>query len=186
MAFDVIQLKMPLSKEDIRNLQAGDMLDLSGDIITARDAAHKRIEETLAKGEPLPMDFNGQIVFYAGPCPPKPGKVIGSVAATTAMRMDAFVEMTFKIGMIGMIGKGERSDFVAEMCKKYEGLYLLGVSGVSALVSNHVTANEVVAYEDLGTESIKRLTVDKMRLIVGIDTKGRAFHAEQRAKYKIV
>jgi fumarate hydratase subunit beta len=183
---EILQLKMPLSKEDIKNLRIGDTFELSGDIITGRDAAHKRIRDTLAKGEPLPMDFNGQIVFYAGPCPPKPGKAIGSVAPTTSMRMDAFVEMTFQVGMIGMIGKGERSDYVPELCKKYGGLYLLSIGGASALISNQVVASEVVAYEDLGTESIKRLTVEKLRLIVGIDTKGGVFHTEQRNKYKIV
>jgi fumarate hydratase subunit beta len=182
---EVLQFNMPLSKEDIKNLCIGDTLELSGDIITGRDAAHKRIQETLAKKEPLPMDFNGQIVFYAGPCPPKPGKAIGSVAPTTSMRMDAFVEMTFQVGMVGMIGKGERSDFVPELCKKYGGLYLLSIGGASALISNQVTASVVVAYDDLGTESIKRLTVDKLRLIVGIDTKGKVFHTEQRAKYQI-
>jgi len=181
----MLQLQMPLSKNDITNLQIGDVIELSGNIITARDAAHKRIQETLAKSEPLPMDFNGQIVFYAGPCPPKPGRVMGSIAPTTSMRMDNFVEMTFKIGMIGMIGKGERSDFVSELCKKYCGLYLLSIGGASALISNQIKACETVAYEDLGTESIKRLTVEKLRLIVGIDTQGRVFHTEQQQKYRI-
>ena len=182
----MLQLNMPLTKNDIANLRIGDTFELSGDIITARDAAHKRIQETLAKGGELPMDFTGQFVFYAGPCPPKPGKVMGSIAPTTSMRMDSFVEMTFQIGMLGMIGKGERSDFVPDLCKKYGGVYLLSIGGASALISNQITACEVVAYDDLGTESIKKLTVDKLRLIVGIDTKGRVFHAEERNKYRIV
>ena len=175
---------MPLTREDIKQLRIGDTFELTGDIFTARDAAHKRIQASLEKGEPLPMDFTGQFVFYAGPCPPKPGKPIGSVAQTTSMRMDNFVEMTLQIGMFGMIGKGERSDFVAELCKKYGGVYLLSIGGASALISNQVKACESVAYNDLGPESIKRLTVEKLRLIVGIDTKGGVFHSEQRAKYQ--
>jgi len=178
------QLHMPLTREDIKQLRIGDTFELTGDIFTARDAAHKRIQASLEKGEPLPMDFTGQFVFYAGPCPPKPGKPIGSVAPTTSMRMDNFVEMTLQIGMFGMIGKGERSDFVAELCKKYGGVYLLSIGGASALISNQVKACESVAYNDLGPESIKRLTVEKLRLIVGIDTKGGVFHSEQRAKYQ--
>ncbi|MCL2673912.1 MAG: FumA C-terminus/TtdB family hydratase beta subunit [Defluviitaleaceae bacterium] len=181
----MLQLHTPLSKSDIANLRVGDVFELSGHIITARDAAHKRIQESLKKGEPLPMDFTGQIVFYAGPCPPKPGRVMGSIAPTTSMRMDNFVEMCFQIGMIGMIGKGERSDFVADLCKKYSGVYLLSIGGASALISDQVKACEVVAYDDLGTESIKRLTVEKLRLTVGIDTQGRVFHTEQQQKYRM-
>jgi len=181
----MLQLQMPLSKSDIANLRVGDTFELSGDIITARDAAHKRIQESLKKGEPLPMDFTGQIVFYAGPCPPKPGRVMGSIAPTTSMRMDNFVEMCFQVGMIGMIGKGERSGFVADLCKKYGGVYLLSIGGASALISDQVKACEVVAYDDLGTESIKRLTVEKLRLTVGIDTQGRVFHTEQQQKYRM-
>jgi fumarate hydratase subunit beta len=178
------QLKMPLTKSDIINLNVGDVFELSGDIYTARDAAHSRMRETLERGERLPVDLAGQFVFYAGPCPPKPGKVIGPIAPTTSMRMDNYAEMSFKIGMLGMIGKGERSDFVADLCVKYGGVYLLSIGGASALISEQVKACEVVAYEDLGTESIKRLTVEGLRLTVGIDTKGRVFHTEQQALYK--
>jgi len=179
-----MQLHMPLTKNDMANLAIGDTFELTGDIYTARDSAHKRMQEALAKGEPLPMDFTNQFVFYAGPCPPKPGRVIGSIAPTTAMRMDNFVEMSLQIGMLGMIGKGERRPFVADLCKKYGGVYLLSIGGASALISDQVKAWEAVAYEDLGTESIKRLSVEKLRLIVGIDTKGRMFHEEQQKIYR--
>jgi len=180
----MLQLKMPLTKNDMANLAIGDTFELTGDIFTARDAAHKRMQEAMAQGKPMPIDFTDQFIFYAGPCPPKPGRAIGSIAPTTAMRMDNFVEMTFQIGMLGMIGKGERSDFVPDLCKKYGGVYLLSIGGASALISDCVKAVEVVAYDDLGTESIKRLSVEKLRLIVGIDTKGRIFHEEQQRKYR--
>jgi fumarate hydratase subunit beta len=183
--FDTIkQLHTPLTKEDMKNFAAGDVLELTGTIFTARDAAHKRMQAALAEGKPQPIDFKDQFIFYAGPCPTKPGRTMGSIAPTTSMRMDCFVEMTFQLGMLGMIGKGDRSDFVPGLCKKYGGVYLLSIGGASALISNQVKTCDVVAYEDLGTESIKRLGVEKLRLIVGIDAQGRVFQDEQIAKYK--
>ncbi|SCP96966.1 FumA C-terminus/TtdB family hydratase beta subunit [Anaerobium acetethylicum] len=180
----IIQLHTPLTKEDIKDLNIGDVLELTGTIYTARDAAHKRMQTALAEGKPQPVDFKDQLIFYAGPCPTKPGRTMGSIAPTTSMRMDSFVEMTFQLGMLGMIGKGDRSDFVPELCKKYGGVYLLSIGGASAMISNQVKTCDVVAYEDLGTESIKRLQVEKLRLIVGIDSKGRVFQSEQIQKYK--
>lgn len=180
----IIQLHTPLTKEDIKDLNIGDVLELTGTIYTARDAAHKRMQTALAAGTPQPVDFKDQLIFYAGPCPTKPGRTMGSIAPTTSMRMDSFVEMTFQLGMLGMIGKGDRSDFVPELCKKYGGVYLLSIGGASAMISNQVKTCDVVAYEDLGTESIKRLQVEKLRLIVGIDSKGRVFQSEQIQKYK--
>jgi fumarate hydratase subunit beta len=178
------QMKTPLSKEDIKGLKIGDIIELTGTIYTARDAAHKRIQIAHGEGKAPPIDFTNQLVFYAGPCPTKPGRTMGSIAPTTSMRMDSFVEMTFQLGMLGMIGKGDRSDFVPPLCKKYGGVYFLSIGGASALISNQVKTCTVVAYEDLGTESIKRLEVEKLRLIVGIDTEGRVFSTEQIAKYK--
>jgi fumarate hydratase subunit beta len=180
----VEQLLMPLTKDDMRSLKIGDIVELTGIIYTARDAAHKRIQLALAEHKAPPVDFSDRFIFYAGPCPAKPGHAVGPIAATTSMRMDSFVEMTFQLGILGMIGKGDRSDFVSELCKKYGGVYFLSVGGASALISKQVTKCEVVAYEDLGTESIKRLEVEKLRLIVGIDTEGRVFQPEQIAKYK--
>jgi fumarate hydratase subunit beta len=179
-----IQLKTPLTRDAVQDLKIGDILELTGVIYTARDAAHKRMQLALAEHRPLPVDFTNQLIFYAGPCPAKPGRAVGSIAPTTSMRMDSFVEMTFQLGMLGMIGKGDRSGFVPELCKKYGGLYLLSIGGASALISNQVKTCEVVAYEDLGTESIKRLEVEKLRLIVGIDTQGRVFQAEEIKKYR--
>ena len=181
---NIIQLQMPLTKADMANLNIGDVLEFTGPIYTARDAAHKRFEIALKEGRPLPLDLTDKIIFYAGPCPTKPGRVMGSVAPTTSMRMDCFVEMTFQLGMLAMIGKGDRSDFVPGLCKKYGGVYLLSISGVSALISDHVKTCEEVAYQDLGTESIKKLGVEKLRLFVGIDTKGRVFQEEQIKIYR--
>ena len=178
------QFATPLTKADIVGLEIGDVLELTGTIYTARDAAHKRMEIFLQEGKPMPLDFTNQFIFYAGPCPAKPGRPVGSIAPTSSMRMDSFVEMTFKLGLLGMIGKGDRSDFVPGLCKKYGGIYLLSIGGASALISNQVKSCEVVAWEDLDTESIKRLQVEKLRLIVGIDAQGRVFQDREIAKYR--
>jgi fumarate hydratase subunit beta len=181
---EIIQLQTPLTKEAVKQLVVGDVIELSGTILTARDAAHKRMEKTWKEGGRQPVDFSNQFIFYAGPCPTKPGRVMGSIAPTTSMRMDSFVEMTFQLGMLGMIGKGDRSAFVPALCKQYGGLYLLSIGGASAMISDQVKTCDVIAFEDLGTESIKKLGVEKLRLIVGIDTTGRVFQEEQIAIYR--
>ena len=170
--------------ETIGILCIGEMVYLSGKIYTARDAAHKRLETFRKEGKELPLKLENQFIFYAGPCPAKPGHAVGSIAPTTSMRMDSFVEMCFELGMLGMIGKGDRSDFVPALCKKYGGVYLLSIGGASAIISRQVKSYEVVAWEDPGTESIKKLEVEKLRLIVGIDTKGRVFQEREIAKYR--
>lgn len=180
----LIQLRTPLTKADVAELNIGDVLELTGTVFTARDAAHERMQAALAAGKPLPIDLRDQLIFYAGPCPAKPGRVIGAIAPTTSMRMDRFVEMTLRLGMLGMIGKGERSENVPALCKQYGGVYLLSIGGASAVISDQVKACEVVAYEDLEPESIKRLDVEKLRLIVGIDTKGRVFQTREIEKYR--
>ena len=180
----ILQFKTPLTKADMAGLEVGDILELTGTIYTARDAAHKRMEAMRKEGSPLPVDMKNQFVFYAGPCPAKPGRPVGAIAPTTSMRMDSFVEMTFELGMLGMIGKGDRSGFVPGLCKKYGGVYLLSIGGASALISNQVKSCEVVAWEDLGTESVKKLEVERLRLIVGIDTQGRVFQEREIAKYR--
>jgi fumarate hydratase subunit beta len=180
----IIQLKTPLTRSDISCLEIGDVVELSGFIYTARDAAHRRMESAWKEGRPLPFDLKNQFIFYAGPCPAKPGHAVGSIAPTTSMRMDSFVEMTFELGLLGMIGKGDRSDFVPGLCKKYNGIYLLGVGGASALISKQVKTCEVAAWEDLGTESVKKLEVENLRLIVGIDALGRVFQDREIAKYR--
>jgi fumarate hydratase subunit beta len=178
------RLFTPLTKTDIKNLAQGDVVELTGTIYTARDAAHKRIADAVTDGKAPPIDLANQVIFYAGPCPAKPGRTMGSIAATTSARIDCFVEMMFTQGMLAMIGKGDRAPYVADLCKKYGGIYFLSVGGASALISNQVKKCDIVAYEDLGTESIKRLEVERLRLIVGIDTEGRVFQTEQINKYR--
>ena len=182
---EIIKLRTPLTKADMGILRIGDVIELSGTVYTARDAAHRRMLNAFEAGEEQVLDFAGQFVFYAGPCPAKPGREIGSIAPTTSARMDSFVPMTFELGMLGMIGKGDRSGQVASLCKKYGGVYLLSIGGASAVISNQVKRCDVVAYEDLGTESIKRLEVEDLRLIVGIDSLGQVFQEEQIKYYRI-
>jgi fumarate hydratase subunit beta len=179
-----MQLTTPLTKTDIKNLAIGDIVELTGTIYTARDAAHKRIADAYAAGKSPPIELANQVIFYAGPCPTKPGRTMGSIAPTTSARIDGFVDMMFKLGMLAMIGKGDRAAYVADLCKTHGGIYFLSIGGASALISNQVKKCDIVAYEDLGTESIKRLQVERLRLIVGIDTKGRVFQTEQINKYR--
>jgi len=181
----VIKLTTPLTREDIIKLNIGDVVELTGYIYTARDAAHRRLKENYENNRPQPIDLENQIIFYVGPTPAKPGKVIGSAAPTTSARMDKYVELTAKLGILGMIGKGERADYVTDLCKEYGMVYFLSIGGASAMIANQIKKCDVVAYEDLGTESIKRLYVENMRLIVGIDSKGRVFQEEQVKKYRI-
>lgn len=181
---EIIQLNTPLTKEIMSKLEIGDIIELTGTVYTARDAAHRRMQDAFDAGEPQSVNFKDQFIFYAGPCPAKPGHAIGSIAPTTSMRMDSFVEMTFQLGILGMIGKGDRTEPVAELCKKYGGVYLLSIGGASAMISNQVKNCRVVAYEDLGTESVKRLEVEKLRLIVGIDSRGQVFQDGQIKLYR--
>ena len=167
-----MDLQTPLSDETIGRLKSGDSITLSGAIYTARDAAHLRMHQALKNGEPPPFDYAGQVVFYAGPCPAPPGKPIGSVGPTTAGRMDAYAPCLINAGLKIMIGKGARSPMVVDAIKKSGGLYLVAVGGVAALLAKCVISSEIVAYEDLGTEAIRRLEVARMPLVVAIDNDG--------------
>ena len=179
-----MDLTLPLTKEIVKSLKIGDVVYLTGYAYTCRDAAHKRIQNTLEKGEKSPIDWTNQTIFYAGPCPTKPGKTTGSIGPTTALRMDPFAEMMFQQGMVAMIGKGSRSDFIPALCKEYGGVYLLGIGGASAINTEQIKSIEVVEYEDLGTESIKKLYFDRFRVIVGIDTAGDVLQTREIEKYK--
>lgn len=178
------KVNLPFSREELKKYEIGDVLYLTGYVYTARDAAHKRFAQLVAEGKPLPVDLKRQTIFYAGPCPTKPDRTMGSIAPTTSMRMDGFVKMTFELGVVAMIGKGDRADYVADLCKEYGGVYLLSIGGASAMISDQVKSCEVVAYEDLGTESVKKLYVENLRVIVGIDTKGQVFQKREIAKYR--
>jgi len=166
------KLTTPLSDDDVAKLKAGDKLYLSGTLYTARDAAHKRLVELLKKGEPLPVDVKGQVIYYVGPAPAKPGQVIGSAGPTTSYRMDPYAPTLIEQGLKGMIGKGPRGETVVEAMKKHCAVYLAATGGAAALIAKSVTKAEVVAYEDLGTEAIRRLEVKDMPLIVAQDCHG--------------
>ncbi len=179
-----MKVQLPLTKDGIRSFKIGDILELTGYLITARDAAHKRFGEAVKRGENLPIDLTNEVVFYAGPCPTPPGRIIGPIAPTTSLRMDPYMEMMMQKGMIATIGKGDRADYIAPLMKKYTGLYLVGIGGTSALISKSVKSVEEIAYQDLKTESIKRLYVEDMKVMVAIDTEGRVLHDEERKKYR--
>ncbi len=166
------RLTTPLTEEDIRNLRAGESVLITGKIYTARDAAHKRFVETISRGEELPIKLEGAIIYYAGPCPAKPGQIIGSIGPTTSGRMDPYAPKLIQKGLKGMIGKGLRSDEVIEAIKKFNAIYFAAIGGAGALLSNRVKDSKVVAYEDLGTEAVRELVVEDFPAIVVIDSEG--------------
>ena len=176
---ETIQLETPLTKDKIKNLRAGDSVLLSGTIYTARDAAHKRMIEALGRGEKLPLGIENQTIYYAGPAPAKPGRVIGSCGPTTSGRMDAYAPTLIGLGLTGMIGKGERSDEVIAAMTEHGAVYFGAIGGAGVLISKCVTSAEVVAYEDLGTEAIRRLTVKDFPLTVVIDMLGNNLYKQR-------
>ncbi len=167
-----MNIHLPLKKEDIAKLKAGDTIFVSGAMYTARDAAHKRMAEALEKGEALPFDISGQTIYYAGPCPAKPGSVIGSCGPTTSGRMDKYTPRLLDLGLVCMIGKGDRSDDVISSMTKNGAIYLGAIGGAGALYADSIQKVEVIAYEELGPESIKRIEVEQMPLTVIIDKNG--------------
>lgn len=174
----------PLMKEEIVNLRAGDSVLLSGTIYTGRDAAHKRLCELIEAGEALPFDIRNQVIYYAGPCPAKPGDAIGACGPTTSYRMDAYAPSLCDLGLIGMIGKGPRSRHVIDAIKRNTGVYFAATGGAGALIATCVKSAEVIAFEDLGTEAIRRLTVENLPVIVAIDALGGNLYEEGPAHYK--
>ena len=167
-----IKITPPLSDADVERLRAGDKVLITGVLYTARDAAHKRLVELLDKGEKLPFDVKGQIIYYVGPTPPKPGQIIGSAGPTTSGRMDAYTPRLLELGLKGTIGKGQRSAEVVEAMKKYKAVYLAAVGGAAALIAKTIKKAEIVAYEDLGPEAIRRLEVVDFPAIVVNDING--------------
>lgn len=179
-----IRITAPMTEETARRLNAGDVVLISGTIYTGRDAAHKRLVETLDRGEQLPVDFAGQIIYYVGPSPAKPGQPIGSAGPTTSGRMDAYTPQMLEQGLKGMIGKGYRSVEVVEAMKKHGAVYFAATGGAAALIARSIKKYEVVAYEDLGTEAIAKLTVEDFPVIVVIDSKGRNYYEEGQQPYR--
>ena len=165
-------IKAPLEKEIVKTLRAGDYVYITGTIYTARDAAHKRMDETLREGKELPVPLKDEIVYYMGPSPAREGRVIGSAGPTTASRMDKYTPKLLDLGLGGMIGKGKRSKEVIDAIIRNQSVYFAAVGGAGALLSKCIQESEVVAYDDLGTEAIRRLTVKNFPVIVVIDCEG--------------
>lgn len=165
-------------------LKAGDRVAISGMVYVARDAAHKRLVEALQRGDPLPFDLRGQIVYYMGPSPARPGKPIGAAGPTTSGRMDPYTPMLLAAGLKGMIGKGKRSVQVREALQKYRAVYFAALGGVAALLASAVKRAELVAYEDLGPEAILRLELERLPAVVANDVYGGDVYEEGKAKYR--
>jgi fumarate hydratase subunit beta len=180
-----IYIKTPLDEETIKKLKAGDQVFISGVIYTARDAAHKRLVETLDKGEKLPFYLINQTVYYMGPSPAKPGQVIGSAGPTTSGRMDSYAPRLMAAGLKGMIGKGNRSQAVKDAIKKYKAVYFAAIGGAGALISKSIKKAEVIAYEDLGAEAIRRLEVENFPVTVINDIYGGDLYEQGKAKYQV-
>jgi len=181
----VKKVTLPLTDETLKELKAGDNTLLTGVMYAARDAAHKRMVEALDQGKPLPFDIKGQTIYYMGPAPAKPGQPIGSAGPTTSGRMDAYSPRLIAEGLKGMIGKGMRSQAVKDAMKKYKAVYLSAIGGAGALISKSIKKSEVIAYEELGTEAIRRLEVEDLPAIVINDIYGGDLYQEGKAKYRI-
>ena len=177
------KITAPLNQNDVRSLRCGDSVLLSGVIYTARDAAHLRLTDLAAKGEELPLPIDGAVIYYVGPTPEKPGQVIGSAGPTTSYRMDAYSPVLIELGQAGMIGKGLRSAEVIEAMKKHGAVYFGAIGGAGALLARCVESSEVIAYDDLGAEAIRKLTVRDMPLTVVIDCEGNDYYVQGREEY---
>ena len=177
-------IKAPLEKEIVKTLRAGDYVYITGTIYTARDAAHKRMDETLREGKELPVPLKDGIVYYMGPSPAREGRGIGSAGPTNASRMDKYTPKLLDLGLSGMIGKGKRSKEVIDAIIRNQSVYFAAVGGAGALLSKCIQESEVVAYDDLGTEAIRRLTVKKFPVIVVIDCEGNNLYETAIEQYK--
>jgi fumarate hydratase subunit beta len=179
------KIKTPLTEDVIASLHSGNMVLLSGEVYTARDVAHRRLYESLIKGEKLPINLSETVLFYAAPTPTPPGKVIGSIGPTTSYRMDFFTPKLIENGLRGMIGKGMRSPDVVAALKKYGAVYFGAIGGIAALMSQCVKKMELVAYEDLGPEAIRKLTIVDLPLVVINDSQGNDLYLSEQRKWRI-
>lgn len=180
----MIRLTTPLAKEAIKTLKAGDEVLLSGTILTARDAAHKRICEMMHKGRRIPLKLEGAVIYYAGPTPARPGRAIGSCGPTTSSRMDEFTPALIGLGLSAMIGKGDRSGEVINAMKRHGCVYFLATGGIGALLSTKVKSSRVVLFNDIGPEAVHKLEVKDFPLIVGIDSKGNNIYDTAKRQKK--
>ncbi len=176
-------INVPLSDRDAQSLCAGDYVYLTGTIYTARDAAHKRMYEALEQGEPLPIDMKQNVIYYMGPSPARVGRSIGSAGPTTSSRMDKYAPTLLDMGLKGMIGKGKRSEAVLDAIVRNEAVYFAAVGGAGALLSRSIVASEVVAYDDLGTEAIRKLSVENFPVIVVADSQGNNLYETAIQEY---
>ena len=174
----------PLEESLARELRAGDSIVLSGNIITGRDAAHKRMVDLIQAGKPLPFPVSGEVIYYVGPTPAPPGRPIGAAGPTTSYRMDAYAPLLMEHGLRGMIGKGQRSDEVKQAMMKWGVVYFVGVGGAGALMSKCVKEARILAWEDLGTEAVRRLVVQDLPLIVATDSVGGDLYVTGREAYR--
>lgn len=177
------KIKLPITDEDIKNLKAGDSVLLTGTIITGRDAAHKRLFELIERGEELPVDINGELIYYVGPAPAKPGYAVGPAGPTSSYRMDKYAPALLDLGLKGMIGKGVRSQAVIDSIVKNNCVYFAAIGGAAALIAKSIKSEELLCYEDLGTEAIRRYTVEDFPCIVAIDSEGNNVYETEPKKY---
>lgn len=180
------RINLPLTKDVSRSLRAGETVLLSGVIYTARDAAHKRMVALLDEGKELPFDPKGQTIYYVGPAPASPGHAVGSAGPTTSYRMDAYAPRLIELGLLGMIGKGRRSDAVVESMKAHGAVYFGAVGGAAALISRRITKSEVIAFPDLGAEAVHKFTIEDFPALVLIDSQGNNIYETGPKEYRTV
>lgn len=180
------KIRLPLTEESIKNLRAGDSVLLTGSMLTGRDAAHKRLFELMQAGKPLPVELRGEVMYYVGPAPAKPGYAVGPAGPTSSYRMDAYTPALLDLGLKGMIGKGARSPEVVEAIKRNDCVYFAAVGGAAALIARSIKQEELLCYEDLGTEAIRRYTVEDFPCIVVIDSEGRNIYESEPVRYRTI
>ena len=178
------KITLPITDEDIKNLKAGDSVLLTGSIITGRDAAHKRLYELIRKGEKLPVDIKGELIYYVGPAPAKPGYAVGPAGPTSSYRMDKYAPSLLDLGLKGMIGKGARNKEVVDAIVRNKGVYLVAIGGAAALIAKSNKSEEVLCNEDLGTEAVRRYEVEDFPCIVAIDSNGNNVYETEPPKYR--
>lgn len=179
------KITLPITDEDIKNLKAGDSVLLTGSIITGRDAAHKRLYELIQNGEKLPVDIKGELIYYVGPAPAKPGYAVGPAGPTSSYRMDKYAPSLLDLGLKGMIGKGARNKEVVDAIVRNKGVYLVAIGGAAALIAKSIKSEEILCYEDLGTEAVRRYEVEDFPCIVAIDSSGNNVYETEPPKYRV-
>ena len=178
------KITLPITDEDIKDLKAGDSVLLTGSILTGRDAAHKRLYELIEQDKPLPVDIKGELIYYVGPAPAKPGYAVGPAGPTSSYRMDKYAPSLLDLGLKGMIGKGARNQDVIDSIVKNKCVYFVAIGGAAALIAKSIKSEEMLCYEDLGIEAIRRYTVEDFPCIVAIDSEGNNVYETEPKKYR--